>query len=300
MGGVTLGGVFIWGAVVAAGTAFFINTVLEMGVYFFTGSEKASEMATDSVIAPVVEEILKGFAVLTVYLVFRREFDSILDGIVYAGVAALGFAATENVYYIYSYGYQAGGYPELLWLVFVRVVLVGWQDPFYTAFTGIDLAITRLSRNRLVQLAAPPAGLLAAILTHSFHNTVANLATGLEGMAAGTLSDWTGWFFMFLIILWATNREQRQIVEELKEEVTRGLITPFQYQTASSAWSQSSARLGALLSGHYTLTSHFYQTCTELAHKKHQWATLGEEGGNSAIIERLRGELARLPAQLPR
>ena len=34
-----LGGVFLWGAVVAAGSAFIINTTLGLGIYIFTGSE---------------------------------------------------------------------------------------------------------------------------------------------------------------------------------------------------------------------------------------------------------------------
>ncbi len=101
-----LGGVFLWGAIVAAGSAFLINTTLGLGIYVFTGSNSATDLATGSIVAPMVEEILKGLAVLGVFLVFRREFDSVLDGIIYAGVAALGFAATENVYYIYTYGFQ--------------------------------------------------------------------------------------------------------------------------------------------------------------------------------------------------
>ena len=100
-----LGGVFLWGAVVAAGSAFLINTILGVGIYVFTGSF-ATDLATGSLVAPLVEETLKGLAVLGVFLVFRNEFDSVLDGIIYAGVAALGFAATENTYYIYTYGFQ--------------------------------------------------------------------------------------------------------------------------------------------------------------------------------------------------
>jgi RsiW-degrading membrane proteinase PrsW (M82 family) len=109
---ILLGGVFIWGALVAAGMAFVVNTLFGMGVYFFTGSEIATELATGSLVAPPVEETLKGLAILLVFFLFRREFDSILDGIVYAGIAALGFAATENAYYIYNFGYLEGGFGE--------------------------------------------------------------------------------------------------------------------------------------------------------------------------------------------
>jgi RsiW-degrading membrane proteinase PrsW (M82 family) len=291
---ILLGGVFIWGAVVAAGGAFLINTILGLGIYMFTGSETATDLTTGSLIAPIVEESLKGFAVLIVYFIFRKEFDSVLDGIIYASIVALGFAATENVYYIYQYGYAESGLQGLLWLVFVRVILVGWQHPFYTAFIGIGLAITRYSRNALVKITLPFLGWSAAVFTHSLHNTLATLLSGVGGLFIGTMVDWTGWFFMFLVVLWAINSEKNYITRQLREEVTLGLITSNQYRIACSAWAQCVARLNALTAGHYSATNRFYQTCAELAHKKQQREKLGEESGNTVIIERLRAELANL------
>lgn len=285
-------GVFLWGAIVAAGGAFVINTMLGIGVYIFTSSDVATDLATGSLIAPVVEEALKAFAVLIVFLVFRNEFDSILDGIVYAAIAALGFAATENVYYIYSYGYAESGWGGIFVLFIIRVILVGWQHPFYTAFTGIGLAITRLNRNILVKLIAPLIGFSLAIFTHSFHNTLASFMNGLGGLAFGTLLDWTGWFFMFLFILWALYREQTWISKHLKDEVNAGTISAAQYRTACSAWAQSIARLGALFSGRAGSTGRFYQACAELAFKKEQALKSGDQNTNK--IEALRLEIASL------
>ena len=110
---ILLGATFMWGVLIAGGGAYIINTVLGMGVYIVTGSEGATDFATASIIAPIVEESLKGLAVLVVFLLFRKEFDSILDGVIYAGITALGFAAIENVLYIYNYGYQEGGWSGL-------------------------------------------------------------------------------------------------------------------------------------------------------------------------------------------
>jgi protease PrsW len=116
----------------------------------------------------------------------------------------------------------------------------------------------------------------------------------LGGLAFSTLMDWGGWFLMFLFILWAIYREKRWITLHLQEEVHLGVISPGQYRVACSAWAQSSTRLGAFFSGHYAATHRFYQTCAELAHKKHQLVSLGEEGGNSLIIQSLREELSSL------
>ena len=291
-----LGVVFAWGAILAAGAAFIVNTALGLGVYLFTRSDTLTEFTTGSLIAPIVEECLKGFAVLIVFLLARGEFDSILDGIIYASITALGFAATENAYYIYTYGYSENGPIGMLMMFVVRVFLVGWQHPFYTAFTGIGLAIARLSHKSTVKIIAPVTGLFVAILTHSFHNTVASFLPGLTGLAAGTLIDWTGWLFMFIFILWALRREQRWIIRQLKQEVESNLITPTQYRVACSAWLQSLTRLKAFFSGQYRATNRFYQVAAELAYKKEQCTTLGDEGGNTAIIEDLRAELTRLGA----
>lgn len=291
---VLLGTVFIWGVLIAAGGAFIINTVLGLGVYFITGSDFATDLTTGSLIAPVVEESLKGLAVLVVFLLFRREFDSVLDGIIYAGITALGFAAAENSYYIYNYGYAESGWNGFWSLVFVRVILVGWQHPFYTAFTGIGLATARLNRSLSVKLIAPAVGFGLAIFTHAFHNTLASFMEGLSGLAFGTFIDWFGWFFMFIFVVWAVACEGGLLKRHLQEEVSLGLLSVSQYRTATSTWAQTFARLAALFSGRYRATVRFYQVCGELAHKKQQLTTLGDECGNQNILQHLRTELSQL------
>ena len=289
-----LGGVFLWGAVVAAGSAFLINTILGLGIYVFTGSNFATDLATGSLVAPLAEETLKGLAVLGVFLVFRSEFDSVLDGIIYAGVAALGFAATENTYYIYTYGFQQGGWGGLLALTIIRVFLVGWQHPFYTAFVGIGLALARLNRNWFVKIFAPLTGLGLAMFTHAFHNTVDSLLSGTKGLVVGAFFDWTGWLFMFGVILWATWHEQQNLKKYLAAELQAGTISADLFYTACSAWRQMFARTAALFKGRYSKTARFFQVCGEYALKRRQYADLGDEGGNLAIIQNLRAELIRL------
>ena len=254
---ILLGGVFIWGAVFAAAAAFIINSLIGMGVYLFTESTAATELTTGLLVAPIVEETLKGLSILVVFLVFRNEFDSVLDGIVYAAISALGFAATENAFYIYTYGYQQSGYGGMIWLIFVRVILVGWQHPFYTAFTGIGLAMARGSRNSLVKIVAPLGGFGLAIIVHALHNAIASMSGDSSGLVIGALYDWTGWFFMFLFILWVTGRERRLLTLHLREEVTLGILSPAQYRIACSAWSQGLARFKALGSGRYRDTRQF-------------------------------------------
>lgn len=290
-------GVFAWGMIVAAGGAYILNTLFGMSVSAITGSEALSELTTGSISAPFVEEGLKGLAVLLVFLIFRREFDSILDGIIYAGIAALGFAATENTLYIWR-GYESGGWSGLMALVGIRVILVGWQHPVYTAFTGIGLALARTNRSLTVKILAGFGGWALAMFAHSVHNTLASF-TSVENLTCliGLALDWMGVFFIFLIILWTNWMERSGIARHLRAELEAGIISAAQYQTATSAWRQAFARLSAIPSGKYFATRRFYQVVGELAHKKQQLLKLGDEDGNSAIIERYQAELIRLAAK---
>lgn len=294
---ILLGGVFAWGAIVAAGAAFIVNTTLGLGVYLFTGSEGITDLTTGSLIAPVIEECLKGFAVLVVFLIFRREFDSIVDGIVYASVAALGFAATENVYYLFARGYQEDGWGGLFGLFVLRAIIFGWQHPFYTSFTGISLAMARMTRNVAAKLLLPVLGLGMAMFTHSLHNTIAGVVPGLCGLATLVTVDWSGWLGMLLFMLIALFREQARLRKYLQEEVALGVMNNAQYDVACSAWAQSWAVIRAMSESRYTATKRFYQLTAELMHKKHQREVMGEEGGNTLIIERLRSELKTLSAK---
>ncbi len=284
-----LGAAFFWGAVVAAGGAFLINTVFGLSIYAFSGSSDLAEQATASVVAPFVEEALKGLAVLLVFYFFHNEFDSILDGIIYAGITALGFAATENVLYIYGRGFLDHGWNGLWQVVFIRDVVVAWQHPFFTAFTGIGLAVARMNRSVLVKIVAVPLGYASAVFAHAVHNALGGLIPGLAGFAIGSIVDWFGWFVMGLFILFMIGRERNLLQIQLQEEVAAGRMTSGQYRRALSPFTMSTA----FLTGGAT-ASRFYQICGELAHKKEQLLRLGEEQGNSAIIQSLRTELAAL------
>jgi len=288
-----LGAAFIWGVVIAGGGAYILNTAVGMGVYSITGSASVADFSTTSIAAPIIEEALKGLAVLVVFLIFRKEFDSILDGIVYGGITAMGFAAIENVLYIYRNGFQESGWEGFWTLVFIRVVLVGWMHPFFTAFTGIGLAVARMSRNALVKLIAVPAGYTMAVIAHAFHNTFSSVVGGGGGFFLGLIADYFGYTFMLGFIIWMIAHERNILKKQLVEEMNSGAITRGQYNTAISFF-QTNAHISALTSGSFRSTSRFYQVLGELAHKKEQLARLGDEGRNSQIIESLRTEMMQL------
>lgn len=286
-------GVFLWGALVAGSAAFAVNSLSSFGIFFFTQSEFAAQVATTTLVAPVVEETLKGMALLIIFLLFRPEFDSPLDGIVYGGIAALGFAATENVWYIHQFGYLQNGMQGLLEITLVRVVLVGWQHPFYTAFTGLGFALARRSNDFAYRWIYPVLGWGFAIAFHLLHNLFATFLSRPGGPGLFNLFwDWSGYLGLLALILLLINREKGWMRIYLAPEMDRGLLTPRQYQIACSAWRQGLIYLRSLFTGNARNSRRYYQICGDLMHKLRQQTRDGSSPETQKEIDRLRAGLA--------
>lgn len=291
-------GVFLWGSFVAALGAFIINSMAGLSIFFFTQSENISQLTVTVFVAPFVEEGLKGLAVLLVLLFFYSEYNSILVGIIYAGITALGFAASENMFYTYHYGYLEGGWPGLYEVFALRTLQLGWTHPFYTSFIGMGLAVARMSNKASKRILAPLTGLGLAISTHTIHNGIVVLLSGSQGRIIRLLWDWVGWFIVIGIIIWAISREKRNIQVHLHPEIEREIITYSQYKTASSAWQQWIAKLNALPQGRFRETHRFYQLCGELSHLKQHRIQSDERREISGRITTLRKQLANLSVEI--
>ena len=284
-------GVFFWGAVIAAGAAFVINSITRSGIYFITQSEFATRLTISTLVAPVVEETLKGIAVLIVFLFFRSEFDSLLDGLIYGGITALGFAATENAWYIHQMGFLEYGWEGLIKMTFIRVVLVGWQHPFYTAFIGLGLAFSRRTKEPILRWIAPLLGWTMAVILHLLHNLFAGLFQSNAGLIFATIWDWSGYLGLLLLIFLLIKREQRWMKEYLAIEHKQDLLTNEQFQIACSAWKQGLAYVRARFDGNYRQARDLYQACGDLMHKKRQLQRHGDELGTALEVQRLRSNL---------
>lgn len=251
-------GVFLWGLIVAAGSALILNTVFGIGLFLFSGSEGLAELGTAVVSAPLVEETVKGLAVLAVFVYFRHEFDSILDGVIYGSLVGFGFAAAENINYIFQ-GFLGGGFEGLFLLVGIRAILIAFLHATLTAFTGIGFAVARLNKG-VLRFVGPAFGFATAIGAHAFHNLVASVGIDLLCLL-GSLIDWAGFLGMFGFVLYLVWRESKIMRTYLAEEVQRGSVTQAQYETAVSVIGQMGARWGALAGGRWRSAARF-TTCS--------------------------------------
>ncbi len=216
----------------------------------------------------------------------------------YAGITALGFAATENAWYIHQFGYLENSWRGLVDMTLIRSVLVGWQHPFYTAFIGLGFAFSRRSKEAFWRWLAPLAGWFLAISFHLLHNLFASLIRGRTGFTLATIWDWSGYLGLGFLITLLIRREQRWMREYLAAERLGEHLSEDQYQIACSAWKQGLASIRAFFRGNYRQVRRFYQACGNLMHKKRQLLRHGDELGTVLEIQRLRAEIKNLSIQI--
>ncbi len=219
-----------WGAIASAGFAGWINTeVIEYTRQEFGGGKDAeaiAEVVGSCISAPLVEELWKGLAVFGIFFFLRREFDGVVDGIIYGTFAALGFAAVENVtYYARAHLFETLGHQhDALSAAFVlRGVLSPWGHPLYTSMTGIGFGIARETSKTWLRWLAPLFGYLFGAFLHAVWNGAATIS-GMLVMLMLPL-----WLFFnlafFAIICWLVIRKGRIIRDNLRDEVLIGTLS---------------------------------------------------------------------------
>lgn len=291
-----LAAAFLWGAIPSIIFAFIVNTISSLPFYFALGPDYGDAFGA-VLIAPPVEESIKGFALLGIFFLWRHELDSPLDGIIYGAMVGLGFAMVENVYY-FMMVYSEGGTEAWQINIFLRAIIFGLNHSLFTSMSGLGLAVARLSKNGFVRYSAPVVGWMAAMLLHAIHNLSATLGGVLCLIAL--LNGWGGVFLTFVIMVWALWQEYQWMRNYLKEEVEIGTLTADQYENACSAIRRFIHRWNLLLShgpAGYIDALRFYQRCSELAYKKHHYSLL-QDAKSSQLTEKLRGEITALGARI--
>jgi RsiW-degrading membrane proteinase PrsW (M82 family) len=253
---------FAWGALVAVIVSFIINTTIGQTVFEVTGDPNAANAISGIISAPLFEEGSKGLGLLIILIFFRRYFDDILDGIVFAGVVALGFATVENVLY-YGRGILQGR-DMLLVLLVMRGVLSPFAHVTFTSMTGIGCGISRESHNIYVRILMPLLGYICAVALHAFWNGMAFLVGGC-GFLLGYIFLEIPFFALFVgFAFYIMHRQNKILKEMLAIDVARGLIPPEHLQKATSAFKSTGWLLSGLFSGNFRARSAYLRAIGKL------------------------------------
>lgn len=206
---------FLWGAFGAIILAIIASSILSMGFHYFIRNPKAVKFAETVIIAPFIEEIMKGIFLL--FTIYNKKFDNLTDGLVYGGAIGLGFGMTENFLYFISF---ADSLQTLIFLVTVRSLFSAVMHCLSTASLGAFLSLARFSHSDL-KFFYPLIGLFTAMLMHF----IWNLTISFQLTAAG------GFFFiavsvLLFIIVYSSSikTEKRIIIDELTDDINNNLI----------------------------------------------------------------------------
>lgn len=226
---------FLWGALVAPVGALALNTLAEV-LLTLSGSEDA-DMVTAVLSAPPVEETFKGAVVLAILLFRRREFDGVIDGVVYAGLAGAGFAFSENVLYL-GHAYTQGG-TELTATFILRCVMAPFAHPLFTACIGIGLGLAVSARSGWGRFGYGLAGYGCAVLLHMIWNASAAAGAYFKVYFAFQVPVFVGFVAMVVLL---RRRESVTIRRYLSQYADAGWLTHPEVAMLATAGGRRAAR----------------------------------------------------------
>ncbi|MGD9589772.1 MAG: PrsW family glutamic-type intramembrane protease [Pyrinomonadaceae bacterium] len=255
---------FAWGALVAVIVSYILNSLFGIGVAVTIGGDEGQilgNILAAIVAAPIVEEASKGVGLLILLFFFRRYFDDILDGIVFAGVIALGFATVENVLYygraIFVELYVPPPPGEEHNVFFGIFIARGIFSPFahatFTALIGIGCGLARESHNTVVRILMPILGYIGAVVLHAIWNTMATFLGGFGGyigLLLGYVVVQVPFFLMFVgFALFVMRRQNKILKEMLAIDIARGLIPEEHGKKAVSAFRSTGWLISGIFNG---------------------------------------------------
>lgn len=213
---------FFWGASGAIFLAIIGSIIFQLPlamVVQFTARNNFSEINNllgTIITAPVVEEFTKGIFLLIMASV-SREFDGVVDGVVWGGAIGLGFGMTENFLYFVTYGTSLESWLSVVVIrTLFSAVMHCLSQATFGAFVGF--AFLRSAGQKFLLVVA---GYLIAVFIHFLWNvTVSFEETTILGMLFLALY-FIVIFGLFQMVLYL---EGRTIFKELSEEASLGTI----------------------------------------------------------------------------
>jgi RsiW-degrading membrane proteinase PrsW (M82 family) len=191
---------FIWGATVAVVAALILEILLELPLQYTLSSGDMTPFLLAVVIAPIVEEFTKPLAL---YLrTVKTNLDELEDGLIFGAVAGLGFSATENL--LYGYSFLSEGFLLFLLVIATRSIGGCLLHASATALTGYGIGKTMKKHSSFIGIL--PYFLLAIFL-HGFYNFL--LSYEFIGVLSGLVLA-----FLFVIITITLIRKKIRTLDE--------------------------------------------------------------------------------------
>jgi RsiW-degrading membrane proteinase PrsW (M82 family) len=161
----------------------------------------ASSLYTAFVIAGGVEEYFKRLIVIKLAY-DNKSYDEKLDGIVYCGFSALGFAAVENIIYV------LGGMNDSLYMSITRGIFSVPAHMLFGITMGYYLSLSKFSKTEKIRRLNYRKSYFIPVLLHGIYDFI--LISHLTNLLII--------FVLFLIYLWKNSLDKlNEYVEDSKK-----------------------------------------------------------------------------------
>ncbi len=211
----------LWGATVAGLVAGIVNSIV---------AAASGEKVAAVVSAPLIEEGMKALGI--VWALKRREVDGVMDGIVYAGWVALGFAVVED--FTYFSNAATGG--MLLPVFILRALITPFAHPLFTSWTGLAIGLAVARRKPVAAYVA--WGYPLAVLSHAAWNGSLTATEGSDS-AANVLIAFGCFVVLFLaaaVTVITIRRNQRRQFEQAVPMLAARYGIPHQEAQLYAQW----------------------------------------------------------------
>jgi RsiW-degrading membrane proteinase PrsW (M82 family) len=167
---------FLWGASIAVIAAIILHMILEISFAISFYEVSTLPLFAVVVIAPIAEEIAKPLGLRLKHV--KRHITELEDGLIYGAVAGLGFSATENLFYGYSFFEE--GIIYFIILISLRSIGGCLLHASATALTGYGYGKSLLKHTSWLRIL--PYFILAMIV-HGAYNLIVSFQ--LPGVITG-------------------------------------------------------------------------------------------------------------------
>ncbi len=192
----------LWGGTGAVGLAYVVNTA-SVSVFGF--------VFTSTVTAAITEEIWKGLVLF--YFISRPRFRYFVDGVIYGAAVGVGFAMTENFFYILI---DADG--EVLSLVVKRVLSSSLMHVFASGILGLCLGLLR-RQSRARRPLWLLVGILGAIFIHGAYNNIIQHLQGVDLLLVGMGIGIGGSGVIGGLVRWGLRQERARFSRSLPSDL---------------------------------------------------------------------------------
>lgn len=237
---------FVWGGVFGTCFSCLINSTMGAIVASVAGVG-AAKAVTAVLVAPVVEEVMKG-AVFLPLLLIGNNVDNRTDGLIYGAATGLGFATVENLHY-YSNSYDPKQVGVVIMLIVIRTFFCAFLHCSSSAMLGMAIGHARHRVGILGGMALAFVGYCFAVGNHALWNflsTIAGMTSGgsiILGMLI-MLGVAALMFAMTQLSLWGEHKElSKQLLAEAERgtlPVSHAQIIPFWLKRGKKDWLPSS------------------------------------------------------------